>query len=613
MRNLYIVLFLAFIVLSVQSCDFLGVVPKNNPTYKSVFRSRSDAEKALFGLYSSMPDYRSPSKNIFYTTDGLSWPPTYGSAFFIQKLYMANNFSASSGGFDFWNSGGTYSHNYYSAIRYCFDFIKNLSNVPNLSNKEERQWKGQAYFLIAYYNFLLFRNYGPIPLINKVESFQSNKFPKRATVDSTVAFIVKFLNKAIPDLPQQYLPSGLGKATSVAAKALKAKVLVFAASPLFNGEAPKMFENLTGHNGKHLFPQTPDPSKWKKALKAVNNAIDAAHAAGKKLYFYTGNKPASWNTWTKQDKAVATNLFKITKRWNSGLIWGDSRDNSGQWEFFSYRGCKSPEQGFNTAEISIEAVERFYTKDGLPISIDPNYNYADRFKVMPGDSTAYLNRDRSPLFYATIAFDRGEYHVDDKELEVRTRKGELQGIINNTDGGSTGYFLQKFTSPKSVITCHELNEAKFPFPIIRLAGLYLLDAEAYNEVHGNLSGKALAYFNDVRKQAGIPTLQQSWSLVGGVPTSKKKLRQIIHRQRYNELAFEGHWYYDMRRWVVAKKYLNRPVHGWNVTSSTQKGFYSKIQSTYENVDRKFNDRFYFLPIPQSVININPNLVQNPGY
>jgi hypothetical protein len=614
MRKLYSIFLLVAIAIVIQSCDFLDVVPKNNPNYKSVFRSRSGAKKALHGLYSYIPDYSFPRYDISVATDGFSWPPGYSTGAFRQKSYWANNFGASSGDFDFWGTTGYHALNLYGGIRYCFSFIKNIDNVPDMTNREKEQWKAQANFLIAYYYFLLLKNYGPVPLISNEVPFKSTNFPKRASVDSTVSFIIKYLNKAIPDLLAQYPPNDYGKVTSVAAKAIKAKVLVFAASPLFNGEAPKMYEDLTGPDGKHLFPEKPDPSKWKKALDAANSAIDAAHAARKKLYEYTGSKPTAWDTWTKKDQAIASNIFKVVKKWNEELIWGYTMDvNSSSWQHYSYRNCVSPVRALNSLEITIEAVERFYTQDGLPIDVDPNYDYKDRYKVKSGDSTAYLNRDRSPRFYATVAYDRGEFYMNGKTLGVRTRKGDMQGLVKDiNDGGSTGYFLQKFTNPKTVLTCNEQRYEPYPFPIIRLAGLYLLDAEAYNEVHGALSGKALDYFNDVRKRAGVPTLADSWAKVGGVPTSKEKLRQIIHQERYNELAFEGYWYYDMRRWVVAKKYLDRPVHGWDVTSSTQNGFY-QLQSTYENVDRKFNNRFYFLAIPISVMNINNNLVQNPGY
>lgn len=609
---------LVIIVFAVQSCDYLNVVPRNNPSYEQVFSSRKGAEKALHGLYSYLPVYNA-QRRLAYATDEISWPPGYSTGSFRAKIFLTNNFSASSASYNFWTIGGYRPRNLYQGIRYCSNFIKHIKGVPDVTKQEKLRWKGQAYFLIAYYHFLLMKVYGPIVLIDKVQSFNASKkkiFHKRSSIDSTVAFITKYFDKAIPLLPQSYDSRSLGKVTSVAAKGMKAKVLVFAASPLYNGGAPEMYEDLKGPEGKYLFPQSPDPSKWNKALDALKVAIDAAHAAGKKLYYYTGGKPRAWDTWTKKDQAVATNLFKIVKPWNDELIWGYSAHSGsthGYLQYNSYRTSLSPVRGLNSFEVTIEAASRFYSKDGLPISVDPDYDYKDRYKVKSGDSTAYFNRDRGPRYYATVAFDRGKYYMNGKTLIVHSRKGEMQGLTHHiNDGGSTGMFQQKFVNPKTILKQNNVQIQRYPFPIMRLADLYLLYAEAYNEIHGNLSGDALTYFNDVRKRAGIPSLQDSWSKVGEVPTTKKKLRQIIHRERYNELALEGHWFYDIRRWVVAAKYLDRPIHGWTVTASKQNEFYQP-QSSYENLDRKFDPRFYFLGVPQRVININPKLVQNPGY
>lgn len=151
---------LLLVVFAISSCDFLNIVPKDNPSYNAVFNSREGAKKALHGLYSFMPNYACDRCNVWTTTDEFSWPPGYSSSSFLQKVYWQNNFSATFGGFNFWNGGELSA---YTAIRYCFSFLDHLSSVPKLSSKLRKKWKGQAYFLIGYYYFLLFENYGPVP------------------------------------------------------------------------------------------------------------------------------------------------------------------------------------------------------------------------------------------------------------------------------------------------------------------------------------------------------------------------------------------------------------------------------------------------------------------
>lgn len=621
-RVIYICL-LSFVIFA--GCDQLNVVPRNNPTYSQVFNSKSGARNALHGLYSYIPPRNIWRGNASSATDEFMIPKGWGDFWFPIKKYWTGAMGASSMPTNYWGANDLAhagrSYNLYKGIRYCYTFLNNLSNVPNLSQKKKESFKGQANFLIGYYYFILFKYYGPVILREKAVSFNANQkkiFAMRATVDSTVNFIVGQFNKAIDQLPSSYADRSKGKPTSIAAKAMKAKVLMFAASPFYNGKAPQMFEDLKGPDGKFLFPQSYDQRKWKKALNAVGEAINAALSNGYKLYYYKGSKPKAWNTWNKREKAIATNLFKIVKRYNSGTIWGFSnvksfiQGNTYQW-YSSIRTSRVPPRPLNSLEVTINAASRFLTKDGLPISKDPNYDYTDRFKIKPGDSTAYMNRDRGPRFYASIGFDRGKAWINGKTFIIHNRYNEINGVLPGVnDDGPTGYELKKFTNPNTFVTGTVTRIRYYPFPLIRLARLYLFYAEAYNEIHGGLAGKALKYFNSVRKRGGIPTLTESWSKVGGVPISKAELRKIIHRAEYIEFAFGGRWYFDMRRWGVAGKYMSKQAKGWNVEGSTAKAFTNVIKG-YSGLTRGWSDRQYLLPIPINAININPNLVQNPGY
>ena len=149
-----------------------------------------------------------------------------------------------------------------------------------------------------------------------------------------------------------------------------------------------------------------------------------------------------------------------------------------------------------------------------------------------------------------------------------------------------------------------------------MAELYLSYAEADFEYNGTLSTQSLEYLNKVRERCGLPTFQDSWALAGGIP-SGEKLRQVLHAERNNELMFEGHRYRDMRRWMDAEKCMLGEWKCWNVWGKTNEDYYTIKQ--WEDFDlhegkRTFEvPRHYLLPIPLAEIQINPNLVQNPGY
>jgi hypothetical protein len=153
----------------------------------------------------------------------------------------------------------------------------------------------------------------------------------------------------------------------------------------------------------------------------------------------------------------------------------------------------------------------------------------------------------------------------------------------------------------------------YPWPIIRLAELYLNYAEAYNEYYGPAQ-EVYDALNRIRIRSFVPTVEDAWTGVNAATpnkhTSQEGLRDIIRQERMIELAFEGQRHYDLRRWKIADQYFNRPVQGWSVDEETINGFY-----TLKDVGQRsfIYPRDYLFPIKQSEILVNTNLVQNPGW
>ena len=156
------------------------------------------------------------------------------------------------------------------------------------------------------------------------------------------------------------------------------------------------------------------------------------------------------------------------------------------------------------------------------------------------------------------------------------------------------------------------NQEIYAWPIIRLADLYLLYAEALNEVSGP-SSEVYSWMNLVRQRAGIPDVEAAWNNFSSLPqriSDKDELRKIIHRERMIELVFEGHRFWDLRRWKRAEEFMDgQLIRGWTITSGSDGGFYNLRTIAQQS----FAVRDYLWPIPLENILDNPNLVQNPGW
>ena len=244
-----------------------------------------------------------------------------------------------------------------------------------------------------------------------------------------------------------------------------------------------------------------------------------------------------------------------------------------------------------------------------------------------------LHIDREPRFYANIVGDRMYWRgiVNDQTTESRTpriveaRKGEIFGtnlssLQANMRQNRSGYWLMKFIFTD--VMCENYGEqvkskGDVPMPLIRLAQLYLMSSEAWNEYLDNKGDERIFKGIDkVRDRAGIPDVKTSWEQYSTNPgkiTTTAGLREIIHREMAIELAFEGQRFWDLRRWLEADV-LNEPLYGWNVVATDADGFYNNGNGPIVVwADRGFQSpRDYFWPISSEEV-MKSGLVQNPGW
>ena len=631
---------------SLCSCsDYLDVVPDNIATIEYAFRSRNEAEKYLFSCYSYRPQIGSIDVDPAMASDetfkrygvngqGYVWANTLISRGFQEVNDPVLNA---------WD-GRRGSESAWKGIRECNIFLENVDQVLDLEDYEKKRWIGEVKFLKAYYHFYLLKSYGPIPIVDEnlpINSTSDEVQIYREPVDKVVEYIANLMAESVVDLPdaQDILEgSEAGRIDKLIALSMRAKLLVFAASPLFNGNTD--YSGMIDNRGVQLFPQTYDENKWVLAAEACKEAIDECHAQGKSLYnivdpLLIGLDP--------KFQIQTTYREAICDRWNQELIWGNTRYNNGfVARSVTPRLIRLDAGVMNIIQSeyapTIKMVESYYSSNGVPINEDANWLnnswYNNRHKVREepaqedekeyvelGEQTVYLHFNREPRFYASIGFDKGVYYgsgfyrFSDTDRTVKYAdflSGGLAGFTGGSGYSITGYSAKKLHSFKNAQSETTVTTEYFPFPIMRLADLYLLYAEALNEFNGPVE-EVFTYLDLIRDRVGLDGVKESWanhSINPNKPNTKEGLRDIIHQERAIELAFEGKRFWDIRRWKQITEMNDQPK-GWFVEGKTKAEFYKL--TTLAQIPLFFSTKDYFWPIKESNLSVNPNLIQNYGW
>ena len=618
MKNVKKIIYILLLFLgtvSISSCNYLNIVPDDTPTFEDAFKNENTAEGFVYSCYGYIPNYMN------YRTGNFSWLSSnevacsyhWGVQYFPNLQVQQGLYNATNPVIDIWR-------NTYQGIKQCYLFLNNIDKVQPITlpqnefDAKKKVWKAEVKYLIAFFHYILLQNYGPVCVVNQeipLNGSGDEFFLARKPYDECVAEIAKMFDDAISDLPLTVPSSDYGRATKVAAQALKSRMFLFAASPLFNGNS-EYYADFKGKDGQNLISQVYDKEKWKKAMEETQKAITMAESAGHMLYKYNSGKPLN-----AFDQAVANTRYTMLDRWNKELLWGYSgtKEPSGDGNYYQtsviqngFRNGATPP--FGGIGATLTAVEMFYSNKGIPCEEDQSFDWANRLKIAPGDSTIRLHRNREPRFYACIGFDRGNYEINEDTVVLYMKFGEKNGCKNlNTDHLYTGYALKKGVNPVCKVTNTTFSIETYPFPIIRLAELYLNYAEACAEYTGTLNADAVKYVNAVRSKAGIPSLEESFGSLSG-----EKLRKVLHREKMIEFMFEGHWLYDLKRWKEAEKFFasdSEGMRGLCSVGKTEDTFYQD----YKLIGRPFvfSRKQHLHPINNVDVTVNYNLVQNPGW
>ena len=643
---------LILFVLIFTSCedDYLDVVPDNIATIDLAFNTRSTAENFLSTCYTYIPEHAHVEQNFSLLAGDEVW------YYAENDFYMNNETSfrvakgmqnSSSPYLNYWEGGRGAPRSLFNALRDCNIFLDNLVAVPGLDEEERIRWLDEVKVLKAFYHFWLMQMYGPIPIVDtnipvSAPSTETNVY--RASIDEVVTYLTDLLDEVIvaDNLPGliNYVYTEQGRITMPIAKALKAKILMLSASPIFNGNTD--FSSLIDNQGNSLVNQSYDPQKWVLAKDAILDAIESAEANGHSLFQFNQQLPIIGEISDQITQELSLRAA-ITEPFNSEIIWAFSADWTGelqQWCQPRWTADHSALFGYTKKSHAptLNMVETFYTRNGVPIDEDISWEYGNRFDVVQTPildadnenyhefyieddyATAKLHTFREPRFYSTLGFDGGKwFSLETENINFIPHLNAKAGAPSGKQGfeiySITGYFAKKLVHYENIISLEGSTIQGYSFPIIRLSDLYLMYAEASNETKAAPDADVYEYIQKVRDRAGLDVggdLVNTWQMHSAnpsKPSTKDGMRAIIHQERMIELALEGHRYWDLRRWKLAGEYFSKPIRGWNIFKPDVAGFYEVENIFYRN----YLTKDYLWPISQTELLRNPNLIQNPGW
>jgi len=580
--------------------------------YEKVFSDPGYVRRFHRAIYVGIPNSAAFAREPDYLNSGvgLVWPQLADEVERAQGSdFNLIAYNQSHSGYGRWDL-------YYKLIRQANVFLERAKVIPQqgdadfISEEELFELMAQARFFRAYYHYLMFELYGPIPVIDyPADPNDASQDYERNSVDEVVKFVydeMSYCAEALKD-PNLANLDQLGVPTRGTALAVRARLMVYAASPLFNGGFAEALQ-VRNADGKALFPAK-DDTKWNKALEAVQAFIDYANAGHYELFKVLTSSGAIDPDESLYQMFMSMNKEVIFARTNGNFGSVSSRAGIDGWNL--PRGVRGGTATTGYLAVTQELVDDFFMADGLSITESPLYKETG-FSVAgedpsgrtePGTYRMWINRE--PRFYRTVFYNRRKWHVGNEV--VTFHQGGNSSSKETSDYARTGYLLYKRMSRRVYNQGSNPTSEYRPAFVHRLAEFYLLYAEALNEVNPNDS-RILEYVDKVRERAGVPKLVD---IKSGIIGNQAAQREAIRREMRVELATEGQRYFDVRRWMLAETDGYRqggPVYGMDM-SETEALFYRR--TLIEN--RVFNRAMYLYPIPLTQIQNSKLLVQNPLY
>ncbi len=607
------------------SCDsYLDKEPDDMQTQEGVFARRNTTEQYLANVLSYLPQQYDA---VCIAPPLWGWPFVPASdeaewgAVRVYAFMQNGTLSASNPSLNFWQP-------FYRGIREANIFLEHIGECGDLKEGELEMWSTDAKYVNIMCHYWLAMIYGPIVLVkDEIVDVWGTTYRERDSWEDCVTWICDELKKIAEELPAERESAYRGRPTKGAALAYRTRLLLYAASPLFNGNP--YFRSTKMKDGQPLFPVSEDSAKWRVAADAAKEFIQMCEDGVLPYSLLSGSDDDN-----KKGKTYK-NVFTIA--WNNELIDAVFPGVGGTSYVYLLEQGPAPggedfKYGHATNCVTQFQVDAYamkngrypilsYNTDGSPM-IDEESGYSETgfssFQVPTsntGFSSGYYSgyaynmyKDREPRFYVSVAYNESVWpNTLTRPIEVQ--KSGRDGS-NSSDYNRTGYFVSKFVDPDSRLGKNIYIRPWRTWANFRYAEILLNYVEARIELD-ELDDEVLEYWNAVRTRGGVPAIE---SVYPEIWTDQDLARDLIHRERQVEFAFENMRWFDANRWKVATQTNNGKVYGMNVATSAKGNtwraeFYQR--TAFET--RVFMERNYLQPIPYSAIMKNPDLVQNPGW
>ena len=603
-----------FLILSACNDDFLDTSPLDKISSSATWSDATLSEAFVFSVYSYLGYGGFEEQMLAVVTD---------EAMFTHAGRNINTFNEGSESPSnmSWQSSTWRWSSMYSAIRQANVAIANLPEATFDDQETKDKLMGEAHFLRAYYYHQLMRFYGGIPIIDRPYTLEDDLSIARSSFSDTVDFIISDLDQAASLLNGKDMADG--RASRVAAMALKSRVLLYAASDLHeSSKAPSGYGTDT-----HAY------------TGGQQARLQAAQQAAKAVLDLTGGYKTDLAAPVSYEEGKA-NAVAIAMGGKSAVA-----DGSASSELIFVRTLSSqytPEDNWPLGGTHFgvnNGPNGYHNWSGNP----PIQQMVDDYEMMDGTkfdwdnatqkADPYTNRD--PRFYAHVLYDGAPWKPRPSDVvsidpydEIQTgiyddgSGGYINGVdtrespIENWNGSRTRYNLKKWIDPDPALKENLTSHQVIPWPFIRWAEVALNYAEA--SIFLGQEAEAITYLNKIRFRVGMPAVTE---------TGPALVEKLINERRI-ELAFEEHRYHDARRWVIAPETLGRGVKKIQVTANVKTGKsplvpYRHDKSVYDYVyevqnetsieNRSWNNKMYYRPISRNEMNKNTLLVQNPGY
>ena len=554
MKKIICILFIPLLAFYATSCNnFLEKPVSADVTIDDIFSSKELATKAMLACYINLP-FGLPVRGA---GNGGTVRPTVGvGKGVLDNLTDLNDnpMSQASGPKDYYYNGiynasieqstprmCKYSftvEQQWLAIRRCWTIVENIDKVPDMSPEEKEQFKAEARVIIAIHYSEMLRHLGGVPKVTHSFKADDDVLTERMTIREMIDWISELIDEAYDKLPYKYGdPNMYGRMTRLGALGLKARMLLFVASPMYNSAEAYLTDADYDANKKHYtWLGEKDNNLWKEAMDACDRVITEAQANGFGLVQpvtpdMKGYRAAYRKAYFEPDNGEQ---LIITRPSVEGLAYYTAPLATNGAIFMDYHryGAYCPTQ--NWADMFPMMTNGYDIDPSMP-----NYNPAN------GYDNQLPNTNRDPRYYESIVTNLDEYGTGNPGI-ARWWNGGAEKLINNM--GTHGAGTRKYHLGGQAQQNAALGKPLI-WSYLRLAEIYLSYAEAANQYEGAPSALALQRVNDVRARVGLPGLPSGMG--------KEKFHAAVMKERCCELGFEDVRWFDIIRWKMEDVFKTR--------------------------------------------------------